>query len=118
MNTPVYITNEESEGLLRWFAEVPIFFTLSVIAAILAFCFFGGTFASGTADLWVFDKGNTILENILYLASNTNIVLFITSSLILGLLFILSVWSIFKFNHIEKRIIRIQGIVEKLENSK
>lgn len=64
------------------------------------------------------ENAETILQQIYYLGENTNIYfvrVFYLIAILGALLVALAIWSVFKFNRIEKRIIETQEMISKKE---
>ena len=99
--------------------EIILFIVYSVITGFLI----GQLFSNSLTPKYSIsniDNANSIMQQIYYIASNTDshvvdlaIMFMVTITVLGGLFLVITNWSLFKFNRIEKRIIETQEMINK-----
>lgn len=110
---------------ISFFKEITLFIIFMLAIGGLIFGMFSNIFDYVlNKKHWGAEEEQNILHSIYYMADNIDnymqnmpIALNVAFALIISILFILGIWSIFKFNRIEKNIFEIKEILTK-ENNK
>lgn len=94
-----------------------------ILAAIITFCIFiklyplldNCSFNTSTADNNVFQQIYDLTGNVGFLVEKVGTNLICSLIILFGLITAFAIWSVFKFNRIERRIIETQEMISKKE---